>query len=192
MKMQDLKYIVRGKMPLLMNNPSCMGTGTEGIKIVGPSDKLPPDEQAKLRVYANPDGTLYVPSEWTTLSIQYAGKGRKINKVAVSMLVPTCVFTKTDRFPILDKKGKPVTEYEVFVKPVHVGKGRILRGRPMIRDWNVPIEISIDTETINAEIIDQLLERAGLIGGWGDYAPFVTMHKRTAGPYGTFTVERVK
>lgn len=192
MKMQDLKYMVTGKMPLLMNNPSCMGSGTEAPKMKGPADNLSPEDQAKIRVYANPDGTLYIPSEWVVLSIQYAGKGRKIGKTAIAPLVPTCVFTKTDRFALLDKKGKPVTEYEVFVKPVHVGKGRILRGRPMVRDWKVEVEISIDTEVITPEIVDQLLERAGLIGGMGDYSPFVTPHKRTAGPYGTYTVARMK
>jgi hypothetical protein len=173
-----------------MNNPASMVIESKVGKVKGPESRLPPDEQAKIRTYENKDGSLYVPSEWLALSMQYAGKGRKIGKVSAAVIVPTAVFTRVPSFNLIDSKGNPIKTYELFTKSVWVGNGRIMRGRPMLRDWRCVVEFDYDPVSINEDIIDTLLTRAGEICGWGDYSPRTGKHKPTAGPYGTFMMEQ--
>jgi hypothetical protein len=61
-------------------------------------------------------------------------------------------------------------------------RNRIVRTRPIFRDWSVTFEYLVDTEIIDLHKCVQALEQAGERVGLGDYRP----------RFGRFTVEVVK
>jgi hypothetical protein len=86
---------------------------------------------------------------------------------------------------------KPIKDYEVFVKSVVIKKARIIRGRPLIREWCCPMEFVVDADTWGKEtgeggLIDVLLNNAGRVAGWGDYRP------ACKGDFGQYIVKEVE
>lgn len=88
---------------------------------------------------------------------------------------------------LLDKKGKPLKTYEVDRRPVNIQRQRIIRSRPLIKDWKVEFEISYNPEllpdpmsTIHLPLVEAG-ERVGVL----DNRP----HK-SFGENGTFIVEK--
>ncbi len=64
-------------------------------------------------------------------------------------------------------------------KSVRVGQTRIIRTRPLFRDWSAEIPIMVDTARIEREQLIDIAEYAGRIVGFGDWRP----------RYGRFSVE---
>jgi hypothetical protein len=71
----------------------------------------------------------------------------------------------------------------VYMHTVKQGKGRIVRCRPMFRQWKADAEGDLDTEQINWDQFVDIAETAGQITGLGDWRP----------TYGRFTavVEKI-
>ena len=67
-------------------------------------------------------------------------------------------------------------------RSVKVQTARLMRYRPLFRDWACVVEISYDPESINREQVIKCLEDGGQYCGVGDYRP----------KFGRFTVEVIQ
>lgn len=58
-----------------------------------------------------------------------------------------------------------------YVKSVKIKSNRIMRCRPLFREWKVDAEGSLDTEILSFDSLRKVLVRAGHRVGLGDYRP---------------------
>jgi hypothetical protein len=166
-------YRITGVSPLLINKPG------ESFSELNPADDKPgvrpkpptPAEDAAARAYKLKDGQLYLPTEGFRKCILYACKGLRIGKTGAATVLKGAVFpAELEARMIHPKTGKPITEYEVDVRRVVIGKASIPRGRPILRQWATDLALEVDTEILpNLETLTMILNRGGKICGVGDF-----------------------
>lgn len=62
---------------------------------------------------------------------------------------------------------------------------RVMRTRPVFKDWSLETDFEVDTGIItNLDVVKQIAENAGQLAGLGDYRPS-SPHGGTFGRYGT-------
>ena len=88
-----------------------------------------------------------------------------------------------------DSKGKTLTEYKIDTRPVVVQRARIIRARPLMKDWRLKFEIIYDDQLIGTtpqelDNIRNVLEDAGKRIGLLDNRP------QKYGENGTFEVTK--
>jgi hypothetical protein len=77
--------------------------------------------------------------------------------------------------------------FDVFLKPVRIGKARHLRARPLFAPgWRASGEIAVVDDQITNEAFNHVLTYAGSYAGLGDWRP---SSPTAPGPYGQFSVE---
>lgn len=168
MATQKIQVTLRGKTPLLMHAFPMVP-----IEAV---EKKTPAEQAEYAAYRDPEtGELYLPG----IAIQRAlingatyskGKGRaSLQKPAAA-----CLMINPERCSL------GVKDFEVDSRPVVVPatKGRIMRHRPRLNQWECSFELEYDdtllTESEVRRIMDDTCERVGFL----DFRP------EKKGPFG--------
>lgn len=85
----------------------------------------------------------------------------------------------------LKRDGETLMKYDTIdVQPVVVQRSRVPRSRPMVETgWEIDFDVTvIDSEHITADWLYDLIKRAGLFSGLGDYRP----------DYGGFRIESFK
>jgi len=167
---------------LLMNNPACMLEEEKSKGTVKKTTKKGKDykTEAKDRLYALPNGELYVPATWIYGAMVNASAYKKVGKYSLRPILAGAVRV----FPV--KIGLGTKKYEIDVRTVVVNKGkaRIPRARPMVEDWVCNFEITYDETMIeDDEIIRGVLEESGKRVGIGDFRP------QKMGPFGTFEID---
>ena len=147
-------------------------------------EKLPPEEQAELAAYRDPDtGNLYVPGEALRQSLIGAatyskGKGRaSLQKEAAA-----CLLVAPERMDL------GVKDFEVDARPVVVPatKGRVMRFRPKLADWGVTFELEYDETLLSNGQVRQIVDDAGSRIGLLEFRP------QRKGPFGRFMVTEWK
>jgi len=80
--------------------------------------------------------------------------------------------------------------FSLFVKRARIGTSKHVRVRPRFDSWSAQGELSVSDEQITEDILNDILEMAGIYKGLGDWRP----SSKTPGTFGMFTakVERVK
>ncbi len=167
----------------MMNNPASMEESGTGVG----RKKIPtPKEEAARKVYANEDGTLYVPSIAFRSALLTAAKGRRIGKQAATSVLPGAVFNVDTRTPLVHPDtGEAIKDYDVNVVRAVVQKNGVRRARPEIPRWGCRLYLEIDTEPIDARLVADLLMIAGKVAGVGDWRP------EKKGAHGRFRAEMV-
>lgn len=172
MSTKKVQCTIKGISPLLMHAYPMVPI--EAI------DKKSPEEQAEYSAYRDPDnGDLFVPGlaiqRSLVASATYSkGKGRG----SLQKPVAACVIVNPERCDL------GVKEYIIDSRPVVIAatKGRIVRHRPRLNEWNVKFEIEYDdtllTETQLRRVVDDAGSRVGLL----DFRP------ERKGPFGRFMV----
>lgn len=141
--------------------------------------KYDPEEEAEKGAYRNEKGELYIPAEGVRKSMITAAKQFKIGRMSAARSVAASIDIKPEQF-VLDAK-----DYEIDKRPVVIQKARIMRYRPLIREWEVSFLLTYDDEDIpNQDMLKQILEYAGRKVGIGDYRP------QNMGKFGRFSVTR--
>lgn len=143
-------------------------------------------EEADRGAYKLPDGQLYLPGTMFSAAIRAAGRRHKqpTSRQSLMYIIPAAIVITMDAIPLQDLAGEPLKDFEVDSRPVVIPatKGRIMRHRARIEEWQATISFDIDTEVLSTAIIHQLFEEAGRRNGVGDFRP------STGGPYGRFAV----
>lgn len=164
--MKEFSVKIESISPLLMNR-FAEDTAEDVIKRVT-GVKVPQDVAVSL--YILPDGTIYQPASHIEASMIKAaanfnitGKGKKTYKD----LAKSSIFVEPDAIPHL------IQNYEVDKRPVvnPVTRGRIIRARPILKEWALEFRLKVLDDQFPTEVIKSILDYAGTAVGIGDYRP---------------------
>jgi len=185
----DFRMTLTGTEPLVMHSARLadpLDAATKALKAVS-SKRVKTDddreEMARLEfiggLYLDADLGPYVPGENLERCLVDAAKitksGRKVQQG---------VFVKTNVNPLAyggprDADGLWADANFRLVKSVKVQANRVMRTRPMFRQWRLDAEGVLDTAVLSIDDLRSIAETAGTRIGLGDYRP----------RYGRFTVE---
>ena len=84
---------------------------------------------------------------------------------------------------LLNSKDKPLTKYEIDLRPVVIQKARIIRARPRLDEWRLKFTIVYNDNIISdTEVLNRILEESGQRIGLLDFRP------QKYGDCGTFKI----
>lgn len=166
---------IKGISPLMMHRYPM-----EPVEAI---EKKSPEEQAKIAAYLDDNEELFVPVEAMQRAIiagavYSKGKGR----ASLQRDVTSSVQVLGDRLYLGTKK------YRVDARPVVVPatKGRIVRYRPIIDQWELSFDLEFDASRITEQQLRKVLDDTGWKVGVLEYRP------ERKGPYGRFMVTHWK
>jgi len=177
--MKKYKVEITGITPLLMNKPEAYGFDEQWVQKKASEDW---EKEALKKLYIDSEGIIYQPATHIDRALIEAGKKIKVKgqgKATYSKLFGS--MASVDEFEIVHKKQ----EYEInkCLVVIPSTKGRIMRYRPMFKNWALEFHISFEEE-ISAEVIKEALEIAGKYVGIGDWRP------EKKGKFGKFQVTK--
>jgi len=179
--MKKYKVEIKGITPLLMNKPEQYGFDEQWVEKKASTDW---EKEALKKLYIDAEGIIYQPATHLDRALIEAGKKIKVKgqgKATYSKLFGSMV--SIEEFEIVHKKQ----DYETFKSLVVIPstKGRVMRYRPMFKDWGLEFHIESEDE-IPADVIKEALEIAGKYVGIGDWRP------EKKGKFGKFQVVKFK
>ncbi len=177
--MKKVKVEITGITPLLMNKPEEYGFDVQWVEKQASEDW---EKDALKKLYRDADGTIYQPSDHIWRNIIEAGKKIKMKgagKATYSKIFGSMVSVEPFAIP----HEKP--DYEIHKKLVVIPstKGRIMRYRPMFKEWQLTFEVHFEEE-IPVAVIKEALEIGGRYSGIGDWRP------EKKGVFGKFQVTK--
>lgn len=173
------KYLVelKGMTPLLQNKPEEYGFDVEWIEKKANNEY---EKETLKKLYINSEGVIYQPATHIERALIEAGKKIRVKgngKATYSKLFGSMISVPQLDIPHL------IDNWEVYKTLVVIPstKGRIMRYRPMFKEWGLKFEIEFEEE-ICAKVIKESLEIAGKYVGIGDWRP------EKKGKFGKFQV----
>ena len=122
-------------------------------------------------LYVNKDNLPIIPSRILEANICEGARKTKEGKLALSGL-----FVDTDAD--LEFEGGPMTVEELvdsedhkLTVSVRIGQSRVMRTRPLFKDWRAMFTCSINASVATPSQLKQWLENAGKLVGVGDWRP---------------------
>jgi hypothetical protein len=176
-------FDLHGTRPMLLHNGRLadpMDThATQLAAVSAKRKKTDEDHVEMLRLesrggaYETEDGLLGMPALNIWRSFFDAAKGFKRGKDIERALLPPA----DDTVPLLiDGATRNVEEYlsdldNIYRCSVRVQQNRVMRCRPIVRDWSLRCQMELLTDVINPHDMLPILERAGRLVGLGDWRP---------------------
>ncbi len=188
----DFRITLTGTTPLLMHNARLanpLDPATKALKAVT-SKRVKTDEDheeiARLEhlgsLYLDPDAGPYIPGENVERCLFDAAKITKSGqKIKQGVFVSTNVNPLGYRGP-RDADGLWKDENFRSILSVKVTTSRLMRCRPLFREWTVEADGILDTSVLSIQDLRSIAVTGGQRTGLGDYRP----------RYGRFTAEVVK
>jgi hypothetical protein len=183
------KFKLTGVAPLLMSNgrkADPMWFRTKALKELTQQKKKTEELQMQIRElewYAGlyeVDGVVVLPSDMILSGIIGGAKKHKNGNEAKAGVFETDPFFPLQYAgPKKDLAALYADGRFVDCRGVAQNMKRIMRTRPIFRDWSVEVSVSFDDEVIEQLTIKQALDQCGMLIGFGDFRP----------RYGRFTVE---
>jgi hypothetical protein len=175
--MERYKVEIKGITPLLQNKPEQFGFDVQWVEKKASTDY---EKEALQKMYVDAKGRVYQPSTHIERTLIDAGKKVKMKgqgKATYSKVFGSMV--SVEEGEILHDNDN----YEIYKSLVVIPstKGRVMRYRPMFRDWKLSFHLLVEEE-IPAEVVKEALEIAGKYGGLGDWRP------EKKGKFGKFQV----
>lgn len=176
-----LKVTIRGTSPLIMHNGQLadpLNKFSKELKGVSGKRKKTDEDHAEMAriewfgsLYVNEDGAAIIPSECLEASIYNGAKKQKLGKHFKS-----CVFVHEHAVLSLPTKKKKAVDLwgddnYVDRRAVGVGQARVMRTRPIFRDWACDFVVHFDDEQVNQEEVERAIHDAGALVGVLDYRP---------------------
>ena len=170
-----------GTAPLLMHNSRLanpLDSATKALKkVTGKRNKTDDDhaELARLEhcgsLYFDPDIGPYLPGDNVWRALYDASKKRKLGpKIKEGVIITSDVNPLSYRGP-RDVAGLWKDENFRLMASVKVGMVRVMRCRPMFREWSVQVEGILDTVILDPADFSAIAETAGQLVGVGDWRP---------------------
>jgi len=176
--MKQVEVGITGVTPLLVNrfHEEAQESATSGIRTR--KEHLGPKEDAELKLYRNEHSEPYFPSENLRQSMISAAARSKIGRRSAQSDAAAALYLEPYCLPILG-------EWEVDARPVVIRAtgGRIVRYRPIFKDWSLRVRVNVDTDLLPLGLARKILDDAGNYVGIGDFRP------QRKGPYGRFRVD---
>jgi hypothetical protein len=177
--MKKVKVELTGITPLLMNNPKSMIDKSMNKEVKQTTEKYDLEGEAKKLAYVTDEGELYVPAEAIKGALINAASYKKIEKYAAKPIIAGGVFILTPQILLNTKK------YDLDVRTVVIQRMRVVKGRPMIKNWKLSFEMSYNEKLIQrSSIIKDILIEAGQRIGILDFRP------QKNGSFGMFEVTK--
>jgi len=175
--MKKVKVVIKGITPLLQNKPEDYGFDEQWVEKKASEDW---EKEALKKLYVDSTGKIYQPATHVERALIEAGKKIRVKgsgKATYSKLFGSMI--SIEEFELVHKNQK----YEIFKTLVVIPstKGRVMRYRPMFKDWSLEFHITFEDE-IPQEVIKESLEICGKYVGIGDWRP------EKKGKYGKFQV----
>ena len=190
--MIEANYRLTGTRPMLMHNGQLADPTNPFVKEIKkiPRKKSDDDYETlknlewKASLYLDEKGNVIVPADNILAAVISGAKKFKEGPAAKSG-----VLDADPHWPLLIDGAKAATPYGKLEKNaryydyrgVKVQQSRIMRSRPIFRNWAVEIRLMIDAEIMDVAQVTRSLEMAGQRLGLGDYRP----------RFGLFEVEKI-
>lgn len=143
-----------------------------------PTREVEAEQVAYRLLSANGDkGQLCLPDEHFLSAMSSAAAGLKIvgrGKKSYKSSFQGAVDVSPTAVGLVDPAtGKPLFEYEIDSRSVRIPatKGRVIRHRPFLKEWQAAFTITVHDSGIPEEVIQSALVTAGQEKGVGDYRP---------------------
>lgn len=177
----DIRFTFTGTAPLLMHstrlaNP--LDPATKALKKVTAKTKKTDEDHERVAqlefaggLYIDDEIGPFVPGENIERCLLDAAKLTK-----AGMKLKRAMFVMTNE-NWLSYKGPRTTDTlwadDRFrlVAPVKVGMQRVMRTRPMFREWTLEADAILDPEQMDLDELVSIMERAGRLIGLGDWRP---------------------
>lgn len=170
--MKTILVKIRGRTPLLMNNPASMIAEKVPRKMSAERNSV---DDAKKTAYLNADGKLFIPSRCMYAFVINSAKGFKLGKQSAPSLLAGSI--SIEPFEILLTPN----EYEINMQRVVIQKNAVIKSRAMLPKWEASFNLVYDENWIsNPEILKQIIESGAVRVGLLDFRP------QKHGQYGTF------
>lgn len=174
--MKKVKVRVEGISPLLMHRFP-VGEEDKKSKV---KNRTQTKDDVESFLYRDEKGALVQPSIHLIAALKKAGAKFQIpgqGKLTFKNLMGSgAVIIEPDMIPHENQK------WEVDRRPVVVQRARIVRSRPMLKEWALVFNIEYDEDEIPKSVLNELLVYAGKRVGIGDFRPSV------GGSFGRFMV----
>jgi hypothetical protein len=179
MKYEKATFKIKGVSPLLMHNGQTADPmnyfAKEIKKISGKKAKVEADyrEMSRLEFQAGlylQDGAVVIPGRMVEAAFIKGAMKSKRGPAAKAG-----VFIDED-FPLIyDGPTDPNALFEddnfKFIAAVIVQRNRVMRTRPMFRDWSANITVSFLEDQLNPSAIKDIMKTVGELIGYGDWRP---------------------
>jgi len=145
MKLNIVKVAIKGTAPLLQHR---------FVDSVGgkPDPNVSDEEIAELVMYKTEEGKLYQPAEHIERSMQKAGVQFKYKgKKTYLDFIKSGVIVKPD---FLIHK---IQIWEVDKRMVRIGTARIMRIRPILKEWELDFELEVINPDIDLKKLNEIL-----------------------------------
>jgi hypothetical protein len=187
--MASLKAKLKGISPMIMHNGQLSDPSNRFSKAIkeisGKRKKTDADHEEMGRLewygslYSNAKGGLVIPADNLDATIINGAKKSKMGSIAKSS-----IWVTNDAELIHENAGLTIDqlwakEDHKFVKAVKIGTSKVMRTRPIFKEWECQIDIEFDELQINRSQLISILNDAGKMVGIGDWRP----------RYGRFEVE---
>jgi hypothetical protein len=176
----EIKFTIHGVSPLLLHNGQTadpLNTFSKQLKAVSGKRKKTDEDYAEMSriewhaaLYVDKDGYLILPSSLLESCIYDGAKKSKLGKAFKS-----AVFVNDDaKLDIgTKKKGTELWGDANYrdVRGVRVGQSRVMRTRPIFRNWACSFVVMYDAEQVNEGEVIRAVRDAGANSGVGDFRP---------------------
>jgi len=169
--MKTVKVTIKGISPLLMHK--FPHVSVDGI------DKMKPHEQAELAAYRMDSGELYIPGvNIQRALVAAAGFSKGKGRASLAKEAAACLLVNEAQC------GLGVKGYVLDSRPCVIAatKGRILRHRPRLDDWECTFSLSYDETLLSEAQVRRIVDDCGTRVGLLDFRP------QCRGPFGRFMV----
>lgn len=174
--MKKIQVQIKGMSPLLMNSAKSMIDQALGAEMKVRTKEIVPGEEAEKVAHRNSEGKLFVPSTAIKAAMINASSFKKIGKYAAKAIVSASVYIPNPEI-ILDKQ-----KYEIDARTVVIQRNRVVKFRPVFKEWKLDFEMLYNETLINEKFIKEILIEAGQRIGLLDFRPQKT------GSFGMFEV----
>ena len=179
--LQTLKVRIKGARPLVMHNGQTadpLNRFSKQMKEISGKRKKTDEDYAEMSriewhagLYVDDNHRLVLPSTVVEASIIDGAKKSKLGKAFKSS-----VFVNDDAEVAIEKKygkAEELWDYDEFrdVRGVRIGQSRVMRTRPIFRNWAAEFEVLFDDEQVNQSEVMRAIVDAGRISGVGDFRP---------------------
>jgi len=191
MAWKTLTYLITGDAPLIMHNGALanpLSAASKQLKQVSSKKKKTDADfermaeiEFKAGLYMDDDSGPVIPGENIEATLYSAAKITKEGKIAKSAcFVPKHAVLHYDG----PRDADGLWQEEEFRNcvGVKVGMSRIMRTRPIFKDWSAVIEVEYEDSIVNEEQVDRWVNAAGTQIGLCDWRPRC----------GRFTAEKVE
>jgi len=183
----DFRFV--GMVPLLMHNGSLanpLNPLVKEMKAITGLRKKTDEHHLELQrlefrasLYLDAKGRVIVPSGNIEGTLVEGAKKAKLGKAFKSaVMVNDDSLLSYGQNLTIDQLWDRAEEY-ADVRAVIVNNSRVMRTRPIFRDWSIEVSASYDDEQINADQLVKAAQDGGQMVGLCDYRP----------KFGRFTVE---